>query len=121
VISLLRALLEERADLSAPSLRRLPEGLTERMAARIRNVDPGSRAVLELLAVFERPLSVAGLVVLTGLQLDQLGPILVGLVDGRAVAEGERGRELSYEVSHPLLREAVYQEISGTRKRVLHR
>jgi len=30
VISLVRALLEEHADLSAPSLRRLPEGLTER-------------------------------------------------------------------------------------------
>ena len=58
---------------------------------------------------------------LTGLQLDQLDPILADLVDGRAVAEGERGRELSYEVSHPLLREVVYQEISGTRKRVLHR
>jgi hypothetical protein len=121
VISLLRALLEERADLSAPSLRRLPEELTERMAARTRSVDPGSRAVLELLAVFERPLPVADLLVLTGLQLDQLDPILAGLVDGRAIAEGERGRELSYEVSHPLLREVVYQEISGTRKRVLHR
>ena len=121
VISLLRALLEERADLSAPSLRRLPEGLTERMAARTRSVDPGSQAVLELLAVFERPLPVAGLLALTGLQLDQLEPILADLVDGRAVAEGERGRELSYEVSHPLLREVVYQEISGTRKRVLHR
>ena len=121
VISLLRALLEERADLSAPSLRRLPEGLTERMAARTRSVDPGSQAVLELLAVFERPLPVAGLLALTGLQLDQLEPILADLLDGRAVAEGERGRELSYEVSHPLLREVVYQEISGTRKRVLHR
>ena len=121
VISLLRALLEERADLSAPSLRRLPEGLTERMAARTRSVDPGSQAVLELLAVFERPLPVAGLLALTGLQLDQLEPILADLVDGRAVVEGERGRELSYEVSHPLLREVVYQEISGTRKRVLHR
>ena len=121
MISLLRALLEERADLSAPSLRRLPEGLTERMAARTRSVDPGSQAVLELLAVFERPLPVAGLLALTGLQLDQLEPILADLVDGRAVVEGERGRELSYEVSHPLLREVVYQEISGTRKRVLHR
>ena len=121
VISLLRALLEERADLSAPSLRRLPEGLTERMAARTRSADPGSQAVLELLAVFERPLPVAGLLALTGLQLDQLEPILADLVDGRAVVEGERGRELSYEVSHPLLREVVYQEISGTRKRVLHR
>ena len=49
VISLLRALLEERADLSAPSLRRLPEGLTERMAARTRSVDPGSQAVRVLL------------------------------------------------------------------------
>lgn len=37
------------------------------------------------------------------------------------VAEGERGRDLSYEVQHPLIRDVIYQDISGARRRVLHR
>ena len=36
------------------------------------------------------------------------------------VAEGERGRDLSYEVQHPLIRDVIYQDISGARRRVLH-
>ena len=51
VISLVRALLEEHADLAAPGLRRLPEGLTERIAARTRGADATMRTVIDLLAV----------------------------------------------------------------------
>ncbi len=54
-----RELLEEHADLSAPSLHRLPESLTERMAARTRGTDAISRAVLDMLAVTGRPLPLA--------------------------------------------------------------
>ena len=121
VISLVRALLEEHADLSAPGLRRLPEGLTERMAARTRGADASSRGVLDLLAVAGRPLSLADLAALTGLAADRLDPILAGLIAGRAVAEGERAGELTYEIAHPLIRDVVYQQISGARKRTLHR
>jgi DNA-binding CsgD family transcriptional regulator len=121
VISLVRALLEERADLSAPSLRRLPEGLTERMAARTRGADATSRAVLDMLAVVGRPLPLADLAALTGLSAERLDPVLASLIDGRAVAEGQRAGELSYEIQHPLIRDVVYQQISGARKRALHR
>ena len=38
-IGLVRALLEEGADLSAPALRRLPEALAERVANRLRHLD----------------------------------------------------------------------------------
>ena len=38
-IGLLRALVEEQADLSAPVLRRLPEGLAERVTGRLRELD----------------------------------------------------------------------------------
>jgi AAA ATPase domain len=56
-IGLLRALMAERADLSAPHLQRLPEGLTERVASELRRFDPGPRAMLELLAVVARAMS----------------------------------------------------------------
>jgi DNA-binding CsgD family transcriptional regulator len=121
VISLVRALLEEHADLSAPSLHRLPEGLTERMAARTRGADAISRAVLDMLAVTGRPLPLADLAALTGLSAERLDPILAGLIAGRAVAEGQRAGELIYEIQHPLLRDVIYQQISGARKRSLHR
>jgi DNA-binding CsgD family transcriptional regulator len=121
VISLVRALLEEHADPSAPSLRRLPEDLTERMAARTRGADTTSRAVLDMLAVVSRPLPLADLSALTGLPAERLDPILASLIGGRAVAEGQRASELIYEIQHPLIRDVVYQQISGARKRALHR
>jgi DNA-binding CsgD family transcriptional regulator len=121
VISLVRALLEERADMAAPGLRRLPEGLTERMAARTRGADATMRAVLDLLAVVERPLPLADLAALAGLPAERLDPVLAALITGRAVAEGQRAGELVYEIQHPLIRDVIYQQISGARKRVLHR
>jgi DNA-binding NarL/FixJ family response regulator len=121
VISLVRALLEEHADLSAPSLRRLPEGLTERMAARTRGADAASRSVLDMLAVVERPVSLADLASLTGLSAERLDPILADLIAGRAVAEGQRAGELICEIQHPLIRDVIYQQIGGARKRALHR
>lgn len=83
VISLVRALLEEHADLSAPGLRRLPEGLTERMAARTRGADATMRALLDLLAVVERPLPLADLAALAGRPAEQLDPVLAALITGR--------------------------------------
>ena len=121
VISLIRALLEEHADLTAPSLGRLPEGLTERIAARTRGADETSRAVLDMLAVIGRPVPLADLAALTGLPAERLDPILAGLIGGRAVAENQRVGELIYEIQHPLIRDVIYQQISGARKRVLHR
>jgi DNA-binding CsgD family transcriptional regulator len=37
------------------------------------------------------------------------------------VTEEERGRELIYEVTHPLIQEAIYQAIGGARRRAIHR
>ena len=54
-IGLLRALLDERGDLSAPQLERLPEGLTDRVTSELRGFDAAPRALLELLAVVGRP------------------------------------------------------------------
>jgi DNA-binding CsgD family transcriptional regulator len=121
VISLVRALLEEHADLSAPGLRRLPEGLTDRMAARTRGADSTVRTVLDLLAVVERPLPLADLAALAGLPAGRLDPVLATLITGRAVAESRRAGELVYEIQHPLIRDVIYEQICGARKRVLHR
>ena len=54
-IGLLRALLDERGDLADPHLRRLPEGLTERVTSQLRRFDAAPRGLLERLAVVGRP------------------------------------------------------------------
>jgi class 3 adenylate cyclase/DNA-binding CsgD family transcriptional regulator len=118
---LLRALVEEGADLSRPALRALPEDLAERVAVRLRQIDAGSRAVLELVSVVGYRVGFSELLSLCGQPLDRLAVILDGLVRSRFVAEDEQGRELTYEVAHPLIAEAVYQDIGATRRRALHR
>jgi ATP/maltotriose-dependent transcriptional regulator MalT len=120
-IGLLRALVEERADLSAPQLRRMPEGLTERVASELRRFDAAPREVLELLAVVGRPVSLSHLTELTGSSLADVGPSLAELVAAGIVVEEERGSELSYELYHPLVRDVVYQATTGARRRILHR
>jgi ATP/maltotriose-dependent transcriptional regulator MalT len=120
-IGLLRALMTEQADLSAPHLRRLPEGLTERVTSELRRFDTGPRAILELLAVVARPVSFSELTALTGEPLEELQSTLDRLVGAGIVVEEERGRELSYELQHPLVRDVIYQATSGARRRVLHR
>jgi DNA-binding CsgD family transcriptional regulator len=120
-LGLLRALKEEGADLSVPRLRRLPEALADRVVGRVRTLDPASRATLETRATLGRPAELAELGNISAQGVERLGPILEQLVETRLVAEGERGRQLMYEITHPLVAEAVYQAIGGARRRSLHR
>ena len=120
-MGLLRALMAEQGDLSAPHLRRLPEGLTERVTSELRRLDRAPQEMLELLAVIGRPVSFGDLMTLTGDSLEEVGPVLAELVKAGIVAEEERGSELSYELHHPLVRDVMYQATGGARRRVLHR
>ncbi|HYU20260.1 MAG TPA: AAA family ATPase [Chloroflexota bacterium] len=145
-LDLVQALVDEGADLSAPRLRRLPEGLSERVRNRLRLLDEATLATLETLAVlgqrielnpatrrglFTGPsetLAVLGqrielseLANISRRPLDRLGRILEELVRLRLITEEERDRELTYEVAHPLIQEAIYHGIGGARRRALHR
>jgi DNA-binding CsgD family transcriptional regulator/tetratricopeptide (TPR) repeat protein len=120
-IGLLRALLDERGDLDEPRLRRLPEGLTERVVSQLRRFDAAPRGLLERLAVVERPVSLGDLTALSSSSLEELEPMLAELVVAGTVVEEERGSELRYQLHHPLVRDVVYQATSGATRRVLHR
>ncbi len=121
VSGLVRALLEEGGDLSRPSLRALPEDLADRVQARLRTLSAGDRATLELLTVIGYRAELSDLLRLSGHSLDHLAAILDRLGQDRLVAEHEEGGELLYEISHPLVQEAIYGQISGARRRSLHR
>ncbi|HVS42266.1 MAG TPA: AAA family ATPase [Candidatus Dormibacteraeota bacterium] len=120
-LGLLRALVEEGADLAAPELRRVPEGLAERVSVRLDVLDAGARGVLELLAVVGQRVELDDFAALDGWGMDELATHLDRLVRGRLVEEVETGRELTYEVAHPLIQESVYQSIGGVRRRGVHR
>jgi DNA-binding CsgD family transcriptional regulator len=121
VTGLVRALLEEGADLARPSLRSLPESLAERVQARIRVLNVGDKATLELLTVIGYRVEISDLLRLTGRSLEDMGAILERLLRVRLVAEIESGQELLYEIAHPLIQEAIYGQIGGLRRRALHR
>jgi DNA-binding CsgD family transcriptional regulator len=119
-IGLVRALAEEGADLTAPQLRRLPESVAQRVAVGIRRLGGPQRSVMELLAVLGRPVEFGTLSLVAGLSAEELGPVLTELAATETVAEDERAGVLSYEIHHPLTREAIYQGLGGARRRVLH-
>src|SRR6266511_586166 len=118
-LGLLQALVEEGGDLSAPELRSLPEELAERVGVRLRGLDEPRLATLEALATVGRRVEFRDLVALTGLPIDRLPAVLEALVRSHLVSEEERRRELSYEITHPLIEEAIYQRIGGARRRAV--
>jgi DNA-binding CsgD family transcriptional regulator len=120
-LGLLRALLEEGADLAAPALRTLPEELTARVASRVRALERPSAELLELLAVLGRRVELRTLVGLAGSPPAELASTLESLVRSLVVVEDEHGAALVYEIAHPLVQDAVYQQIGGARRRLLHR
>jgi class 3 adenylate cyclase/DNA-binding CsgD family transcriptional regulator len=118
---LVRALLEEHADLTAPRLRRLPETLSERVTTRLRLLEEPARQTMELLSVLGRPVDWDGLLEMAGPDPVELEARLHALVRVRLIREEEHGRELLYDVSHPLIQEAVYEAMAAGRRRQLHR
>src|SRR5262249_21014991 len=73
VIGLLRALLEEGADLTQPTLARVPESLAGRVALLVGRLDPPDRELLEVLAVIGGRADLDGLARVLGRPLDRLG------------------------------------------------
>ena len=119
-VGLVRALLDEGADLAAPRLARLPEGLAERVRVRVAHLDESSRSLLELVAVFGRRVELGPLLELVESSVDA-SAALERLVASRLITEQELNHELTYEIAHPLVQEAIYQGIGGARRRHLHR
>lgn len=118
---LLQALLEEKADLSAPDLRSVPEGLSGRVRQQLSLFDEPTIATLEIMAVLGHRVEISELVQATGRPLERLGDILRTLVQSRLVVDEERGAVLTYEIAHPLVQEAIYDDIGSGRRRALHR
>ena len=120
-IGLLRALIEDGGDPADPRLQSLPEDLAERVTARLKALGPVERATLELVAVLGYRVELSDLEHISDRDLDSLGDALRELVRLRFVHEEDLGREVLYEIVHPLFQEAIYAGIGAARRRALHR
>ena len=121
VLSLMRGLIEEGADLAAPRLDRLPGTLRERVILDLENLDPSDREVLESLAVVDQRIDPGILARMTGMSVGELDASLSRLCRSMLVTEEGTGADLACEIAHPLVRDAIYEGIGGTRRRELHR
>jgi DNA-binding CsgD family transcriptional regulator len=119
-LSLLTALRDEGADLTSPKLR-LPEDIRERVAARTRSLEPLDRALLEGLAVAARRTELREVPTLAELAPERLALGLERLTRAGLVIEDEQGGSLIYEIAHPIIQEAIYQNIGIARRRLIHR
>jgi DNA-binding CsgD family transcriptional regulator len=121
VLGLLRALLEQGADLAQPRLARVPEDVAGRVALLVDRLDAQDRELLEVLAVIGGRIDLDGLARVLGRPLDRLGVPLERLTRSRLVVEYDANRRLSYEIAHPLVQDAIYESIGGARRRTFHR
>jgi ATP/maltotriose-dependent transcriptional regulator MalT len=119
-VTLLEALLNEGADLSAPRLAEIPRALADRIATRTEGLDPQGRDTLELLAVVGRPVDVAELRQFRAQAVNDSDPRLDPLIEAGLVAQRDDDTELRYEVGHPLIQEAIYRGLMAARRRALH-
>jgi DNA-binding CsgD family transcriptional regulator len=120
-LGLLQALIDEAADFAAPELRTIPEQLSERVGRRMESLEEAELVTLEALATAEAHTELPDLVAFSGLPVDRLAAVLEHLGRLRLVAENERGRQLSYEIAHPLIQQSIYARIGRARRRGLHR
>jgi tetratricopeptide (TPR) repeat protein/transcriptional regulator with XRE-family HTH domain len=97
----------------------LPDALRAAVRARIAHVPEDFRPILESAAVMGRRFDFDTLLVVTRMPEERLLDALEALVRRRLLREEPEGGV--YDFSHDKLREVVYRDIGGARRRLLHR
>jgi DNA-binding CsgD family transcriptional regulator len=120
VIGLLRALLDDGADLADPRLDQTPHKISERVALDLHALDPGDREVLEILAIVEQRCDLGLLSRFVDRPVSQIGTSLEALNRAQLVAAHGEGSNLRYEIVHPIVQDVIYEEVGSSRRGVLH-
>lgn len=120
-VGLLEALVDNGADLQAPALDEVPEKLACWVRTEVAQLDPPTLALVELLAVAGDLIDPDDLARIIGQPIDDVALALERLVHRRMVVEQQHDQALSYQVSHSLVREVLYTDIGGARRRMMHR
>ena len=124
LISILQALsagetqLDAGAGAAAPQAGLLPDALRAAVRVRLAHVPQALRPVLETAAVLGRGFDFDTLLEVTGQAEAQLLDAVEALVKRRLWREEAEGGV--YDFSHGKLREVVYRDLGGARRRLLH-
>jgi DNA-binding CsgD family transcriptional regulator len=120
-VGLLQALVEEGADLHAPGLCKVPEGLARWIRAEVMRLAPSTSTLLELLATVGGLTDPDDLAHIADQPVENVAVALEQLVRSGMAVEQEHNRSLGYKVAHPFIREVLYARIGGARRRAWHR
>jgi DNA-binding CsgD family transcriptional regulator len=120
-LDLLDGLAAEGADLSNPTLRRLPAPLADRIMVRLRATGGRAVALAQLLAVLGRPAEMRAVVALSGRPPTELVETVEQLVAAGLAVEDEDGPELMIGLANRLVGDAVFGGMGLARRRQLHR
>jgi class 3 adenylate cyclase len=111
--------LDQLDDATATTLA-IPESVQEVIGRRLRHLSEECRRVLGLAAIFGREFAVEALERVSAVSEDELLDVLDEAVEERVVTDvpGAPGR---LRFSHALIRDALYENLSPTRRLRLHR
>jgi DNA-binding CsgD family transcriptional regulator len=98
----------------------VPPVVRDLVLARLERLDPGDRALLELVAVAGDSAFPAVLGRVGGPGAQELDERLRRLYESGLVVEEPAGSKLVYRAAHPLIAEVAYGELPETRRRRLH-
>lgn len=115
---LVRHLLEECTDLSAPAPLGIPASVRQAIGARLARLAPETRQALAVASAFTRPFDFAVLREMTGLSEEELLTCLDEALRAHML-QSEGGER--YEFAHALVRRTLYDELSPSRRTRLHR
>ena len=119
LISILHSLTEGETQLGTRTSGLLPDALRAAVRVRLAHVPPAFRPMLETAAVLGRRFDFDTLLHVTREPEERLLDAVEGLVKRRLLHEEPEGGV--YDFSHDKVREVVYRDISGARRRLLHR
>jgi len=106
--------------LGSGSLTAVPPVVRDLVLARLERLDPGDRALLELVAVTGGGAPPAVLARAGGPVAGKLDGALRRLCEAGLLVEEGTGAGLVYGAGHPLVAEVAYDELAETRRRRLH-
>ena len=113
-------LLEEGYELGGEELETpgIPESVRQAVGQRLGRLETDTARVLGVACAFSRPFDFSVLCELTGLSEERLLACLDEALTARFLRETEGGR---YDYAHALVRDALYGELSPSRRARLHR
>ena len=99
----------------------LPRSVRDAIAARVDRLDATARTVANLAAVIGTRTTHDALVAVSGIaERDVLTALDVLRAHGVLAESAERGGDIRYEFTHPLVRDLLYAELGIARARLLH-